>query len=103
MGVNSGKIVAGDTGYKDRREFAIIGNPAHVAARLEAASEELNAAIVASDVTYDVVRDLFVEAFRNIVVAAAWIEAVAERLYHSRPNAPCERGVHAHASLATLV
>jgi len=60
MGVNSGKIVAGDTGYKDRREFAIIGNPAHVAARLEAASEELNAAIVASDVTYDVVRDLFV-------------------------------------------
>lgn len=60
MGVNSGKIVAGDTGYKDRREFAIVGNPAHVAARLEAASEELNAAIVASEKTYDVVRDLFV-------------------------------------------
>jgi len=60
MGVNSGKIVAGDTGYKDRREFAIIGNPAHVAARLEAASEELNASIIASESTYDVVRDLFV-------------------------------------------
>lgn len=60
MGVNSGKIVAGDTGYKDRREFAIIGNPAHVAGRLEAAAEELNASIVASEVTYDVVRDLFV-------------------------------------------
>ncbi|MDE2483556.1 MAG: adenylate/guanylate cyclase domain-containing protein [bacterium] len=60
MGVNSGKIVAGDTGYKDRREFAIVGNPAHVAARLEAASEELGAAIVASEATYDVVRDLFV-------------------------------------------
>src|SRR5215469_13652406 len=37
MGVNSGKIVAGDTGYRDRREFAIIGNPVQVAARLEAA------------------------------------------------------------------
>lgn len=60
MGVNSGKIVAGDTGYKDRREFAIIGNPAQVAARLEAASEELNAAIVASESTYEVVRELFV-------------------------------------------
>ena len=60
MGVNSGKIVAGDTGYRDRREFAIIGNPAHVAARLEAASEELNASIIASEVTYDVVRELFV-------------------------------------------
>jgi class 3 adenylate cyclase len=60
IGVNSGKIVAGDTGYKDRREFAIIGNPAHVAAQLEAASEELNASIVASETTYEAVRDLFI-------------------------------------------
>jgi class 3 adenylate cyclase len=60
MGVNSGRIVAGDTGFKDRREFAIVGNPAEIAARLEAASEELNAAIVASEKTYDVVRELFV-------------------------------------------
>ncbi len=59
MGVNSGKIVAGDAGFRDRREFAIIGNPAHVAARLEAASEELNASIVASESTYGAVRDLF--------------------------------------------
>ncbi len=60
MGVHSGKIVAGDTGFRERREFAIIGNPAHVAARLEAASEELNASIVASESTYGAVRDLFV-------------------------------------------
>ncbi|HUA09609.1 MAG TPA: adenylate/guanylate cyclase domain-containing protein [Candidatus Acidoferrales bacterium] len=60
MGVNSGKIVAGDSGYKDRREFAVIGNPVAVAARLEAASEDLNASIIASEKTYDVVRDLFV-------------------------------------------
>jgi class 3 adenylate cyclase len=60
IGVNSGKIVAGDTGYKDRREFAIIGNPAHVAAQLETASEELNASIVASQATYEAVRDLFI-------------------------------------------
>ena len=60
IGVNSGKIVAGDTGYKDRREFAIVGNPAHVAAQLEAASEDLNASIIASETTYDAVRDLFV-------------------------------------------
>lgn len=60
IGVNSGKVVAGDTGYKDRREFAIIGNPAHVAAQLEAASEELNASIIASETTYEAVRDLFI-------------------------------------------
>ena len=60
MGVNSGKIVAGDTGFQHRREFAIVGNPAQVATRLEAASEELNASIVASESTYSAVRDLFV-------------------------------------------
>jgi hypothetical protein len=60
VGVNSGKIVAGDTGFQQRREFAVIGNPAEVAIRLEAASEELNATIVASQTTYDVVRDSFV-------------------------------------------
>lgn len=60
LGINSGKIVAGDTGFQQRREFAIVGNPAHIAARLEAASEELNASIVASDTTYNAVRELFV-------------------------------------------
>ncbi len=60
IGVNSGKIVAGDTGFQQRREFAIIGNPADVAARLEAASEELNATIVASQSTFSVVQDSFV-------------------------------------------
>jgi len=60
VGVNSGKIVAGDTGFQQRREFAIIGNPADVAARLEAASEELNATIVASQSTFTVVQDSFI-------------------------------------------
>ena len=60
IGVNSGKIVAGDTGFQQRREFAIIGNPAEVAASLEAASEELNATIVASQSTFSVVQDSFV-------------------------------------------
>ncbi len=60
IGVNSGTIVAGDTGYQQRREFAIVGNPAQVAASLEGASEELNAGILASEATFDVVRELFV-------------------------------------------
>jgi class 3 adenylate cyclase len=60
IGVNSGKIVAGDTGFQHRREFAVVGNPADVAIRLEHASEELNATVVASESTYDPVRELFV-------------------------------------------
>ncbi|HEY8320438.1 MAG TPA: adenylate/guanylate cyclase domain-containing protein [Candidatus Baltobacteraceae bacterium] len=60
VGVNSGKVVAGDTGYQLRRDFAIVGNPAHVAERLQGAAEELNATIVASASTYEAVRELFV-------------------------------------------
>ncbi len=60
IGVNSGKIVAGDIGFAQRREFAVIGNPVDVAAKLELTSEELKATIVASHTTYDVVRDAFV-------------------------------------------
>jgi class 3 adenylate cyclase len=60
VGVNSGKVIAGDTGYQLRRDFAIVGNPAHVAERLQLAAEELNATIVASASTYEAVRELFV-------------------------------------------
>jgi class 3 adenylate cyclase len=60
IGVNSGKIVAGDTGFAQRREFAIVGNPAEVAARLEHASEELNATVIASETTFNPVREFFV-------------------------------------------
>ena len=60
VGVNSGKVVAGDTGSQMRRDFAIVGNPAHIAERLQGAAEELNATIVASAITYEAVRELFV-------------------------------------------
>ncbi len=60
VGVNTGNVVAGDTGYQLRRDFAVVGHPAHVAERLQLAAEELNATIIASATTYDAVRDLFV-------------------------------------------
>lgn len=60
VGVNSGEIVAGDTGFQTRREFAIVGHPAHVAASLQRVAEDLNASIVASQTTFDAVSDTFV-------------------------------------------
>lgn len=59
IGVNSGNVVAGEVGFAQRREFAIVGNPAHVAARLQQAAEDLNASILASAVTYEPVSELF--------------------------------------------
>lgn len=60
IGVNSGQIVAGDTGYQQRREFALVGNEVHIAARLQELTEEMNASIIASDATYKAVEELFV-------------------------------------------
>lgn len=60
IGVNSGNVVAGEVGFAQRREFAIVGNPANVAARLQQAAEDVNAYILAAASTYEPVRDLFV-------------------------------------------
>lgn len=59
-GVNSGPVVAGEVGFAQRREFAIVGNPAHVASRLQQAAEEINAYILAAAATYEPVADQFV-------------------------------------------
>jgi adenylate cyclase len=64
-GVNSGPVVSGEVGFAQRREFAIVGNPAHVAARLQQAAEEMNAYILAAAATYEPVADQFVAVPTN--------------------------------------
>lgn len=60
IGLNSGNIIAGDTGYEKRREFSLVGNDVQVAARLQEATEEMNAAVLASATTFRPVAELFV-------------------------------------------
>jgi class 3 adenylate cyclase len=59
-GVNSGPVVAGEVGFAQRREFAIVGHPALVASRLQQAAEDLNAYILAAATTYEPVAEQFV-------------------------------------------
>ena len=59
-GVNSGPVVAGEVGFAQRREFAIVGHPAHVASRLQQAAEEINAYILAAAATFEPVAEQFV-------------------------------------------
>lgn len=59
-GVNSGQVVAGEVGFAQRREFAIVGNPAHVASQLQEAAEAVNAYILCSAATFAPVSDVFV-------------------------------------------
>lgn len=60
IGINSGKIVAGDAGTPTRREYAIVGNPAQVAERLVGIAEDINASVVAAEATFDPVQDIFI-------------------------------------------
>jgi adenylate cyclase len=60
IGVNSGEVVAGEVGFAQRREFAIVGNPALVASRLQQAAEDVNASILSAAATYEPVAEMFV-------------------------------------------
>jgi class 3 adenylate cyclase len=48
IGVNTGEVIAGDAGFRDRREFTVVGSEATFAHRLQEAAFDLNAFIVAS-------------------------------------------------------
>lgn len=60
IGLNSGTIIAGDIGYAQRREFSLVGNDVQVARRLQEATEEMNASVIASASTFRPVSELFV-------------------------------------------
>jgi adenylate cyclase len=51
IGVNTGDVIAGDAGFRDRREFTVVGTEATFAHRLQEAAFALNAFIVASHAT----------------------------------------------------
>jgi class 3 adenylate cyclase len=57
IGVNTGGMIAGDAGFRDRREFTVVGPEAMFAYRLQEAAFALNAFIVASRSTCDVVAE----------------------------------------------
>ena len=51
IGINTGEMIAGDAGFRDRREYTVVGSEAMFAHRLQEAAFELNAFIVASRAT----------------------------------------------------
>ncbi len=57
IGINTGSVIAGDAGFRDRREFTVVGPEAMFAYRLQEAAFALNAFIVASRQTCTVVTE----------------------------------------------
>jgi class 3 adenylate cyclase len=59
VGVNTGIVIAGDAGFANRREYTIVGPDVTLAHRLQAATFDLNAYIVASHTTVEPIQDLY--------------------------------------------
>jgi class 3 adenylate cyclase len=59
VGVNSGNVIAGDAGFASRREYTVVGPDVTLAYRLQSATMELNAFILASSSTVEPVQDLY--------------------------------------------
>ena len=59
VGVNTGRVIAGDAGFASRREYTIVGPDVTLAHRLQAATFDLNAYIVAARSTIEAVEDLY--------------------------------------------
>ena len=52
IGLHSGKVIVGKAGVKDYNPYTVMGFPVNVAARLEAATKELNNNFIISDYAY---------------------------------------------------
>jgi adenylate cyclase len=59
VGINTGAVVAGSIGGAGRLNFSVIGDPVNVAARVEAATRELDADVLATQTTCDRLSDEF--------------------------------------------
>jgi class 3 adenylate cyclase len=59
IGINSGEVIAGDAGFHERREFTVVGPETLFAARLQEATSELPAFVIAAASTCAPVRDIF--------------------------------------------
>ena len=60
MGLNSGKVISGTVGSKDRMEYTIIGDTVNTAARIEASTKAFGTDLLISGAVYQKIKDHFI-------------------------------------------
>src|SRR5579872_83189 len=57
--VNTGKVIAGDTGFQERRAYTAIGPEVIFTERLQEVTENINALVLVSASTFEPIREIF--------------------------------------------
>jgi adenylate cyclase len=85
IGINSGPMIIGNMGSRERFNYTVIGDEAHLGARLEAANKDFRTRILISEATWRAVsdrlaaRELDLVTFRGIDRPVGVFELLGER------------------------
>ncbi|HVA38893.1 MAG TPA: adenylate/guanylate cyclase domain-containing protein [Candidatus Dormibacteraeota bacterium] len=57
--VGTGKVIAGDTGFQERRAYTVVGAEVTFVERLQEVTENINALVLVNEATYEPIREIF--------------------------------------------